>query len=166
MNCTIRPAAPKDRDRLVELMRQLNHSENAIDGDRRLDRAGADESLQASERQVAKTDGLILVAEVEGEVAGFLTLTFEEGPVYLIPEERPYAHIGDLAVDEGLRRRGIGRALMTAAEEEAMKRGYHQILIGVLAGNVAAEAAYARQGFRTLGLNLIKRIGTPPSERR
>ncbi len=158
MSVSIREALSGDRERLVDLMLQLNRSENAIEANRRTDRAGAEDSLQAAEEQVAKTDGFILVAEVEGRVGGFLTLTFEEGPVYVVPEARPYAHIGDLAVDESLRRRGIGRALMTAAEAAAAKRGYRELVIGVLSGNTAAEAAYRNQGYRDLGLSLIKRI--------
>lgn len=163
MSVSIREALPGDRERLVDLMQQLNRSENAIEANRRTDRTGAEDSLQAAEDQVAKTEGFILVAEVEGTVAGFLTLTFEEGPVYLVPEARPYAHIGDLAVDESLRRRGIGRALMTAAEAAAAKRGYRELVIGVLHGNEAAEAAYRTQGYRDLGLSLIKRLA--PAEK-
>ena len=48
---------------------------------------------------------------------------------------------------------------MRAAGREVIKRGDRQLSVGVLAGNGAAEAAYARQGFCLAGLVLFKEIG-------
>lgn len=159
MSFTIRQTEAQDREALIALFQALNTHENAITGDRRSDRSGAEESLAESQAQVERSEGVFLVAESAGKVVGLVTLTFEEGPVYLQVEARPYAHIGDLVVAESERQKGIGRALMTAAEEHAASRGYRQVTVGVLVGNKSAEAAYARQGFQPLGLNLVKAVG-------
>jgi len=164
MTVTTREAEPGDRERLIELFQALNRYEDALTGDRRVDRAGAEDSLAGVETRMAETQGVCLVAEVDGAgedrvVVGLLTLTFEEGAVYLRPEARPHAHICDLVVDGAWRRRGIGAALMTAAEKIAAQRGYRQVTIGVLASNETAEAAYLRQGFQPLGVRLVKKLG-------
>jgi len=164
MTLAIRVTEPRDRERLTELFQALNRHEDTVSGDRRTDRAGAEDSLRVSEELVKSRNGVFLVAEVDDRVVGLLTLIFKEGPIYLLPEARAYAHIADLVVDEDHRRSGIGAALMTAAEQRAADLGYRQISIGVLAGNSAAEAAYARQGFRVTGLELFKEIGARDEE--
>ena len=72
---------------------------------------------------------------------------------------RAHTHIVELVVDPARQR--LGRALMSAAEEAAAARGYRRLTISVMAGNHAAEQAYARQGFRPLAHDLVKEIGTP-----
>jgi GNAT superfamily N-acetyltransferase len=157
----VRPAEPRDRDSLVEQHHALNVHEAGIHPNRRTDREGGIASLAASEERVARTGGVALVAEADGRVVGHLILTFEEGPVYLIPECRPCAYVDTLFVEEALRGRGIARALIEAAEEIARAHGHHQMLLSVQAGNVVAEAAYARLGFVHYSSELIKDLRRP-----
>ncbi|MEU0742781.1 GNAT family N-acetyltransferase [Streptomyces sp. NPDC006134] len=49
-----------------------------------------------------------------------------------------------------LRSRGIGSALVRAAEERAARRGRTAVGLGVAAGNPRAAALYARLGYRPL----------------
>jgi ribosomal protein S18 acetylase RimI-like enzyme len=160
MTVTIREAAPHDRERLVDLIQALNVHEDAIAGDRRRDRAAAEESLQLIDESLAERDGIFLVAEVAGEVVGLMLLVYKTDAVYLREERRPYAYVQDLVVDEKHRRLGVGRALLDAAEAAAVAAGYRRMMIGVLAGNADAEIAYARQGFRPYGHDLQKIIGS------
>ena len=159
MSVTIRERMLGDRERLIALFHQLNVHEDNITGDRRTDRAAAAEALADVEGRLAEKGGLFMVAEVAGEVAGFLVLVYRTDSIYIREEHRPYALIRDLVVDERYRRLGVGRALMDAAEAAAVKAGYSRLLINVLAGNAAAETAYARQGFRPYGHDLQKAIG-------
>ena len=159
MTFQIRPARDADREALLEQTRLLNLHEEPITGNRRLDRAGAEETLAAAEARVARSDGAVLVAEAEGWVVGHLVLTYATAPVYVREEFRPYANIDELFVRDDCRGRGIGQALMAEAERIAVERGYRQMLVGVQSGNVSAEAAYARFGFAPFSLELIKRIG-------
>ncbi len=46
------------------------------------------------------------------------------------------------------RHRGVGRALLNAALDEARARGYRQIVLDVTEGNAAAVALYQSAGFR------------------
>lgn len=162
---TVRQAQLRDRDRLIDLYQALNRHEDGITGDRRTDREGAEENLATTAARLERRGGLMLVAEVPAAagdsdlVVGFLALAFEEDGVYVRPERRARAHITELAVDDRYRRRGIGAALMDAAERLAAERGYRRLTISVMAGNHEAEAAYARQGFRPLAHDLEKAIG-------
>jgi len=161
MTVTIREAAPRDRERLIDLLQTLNRDEDLVTGDRRCDRGAAEENLETTEARLARTGGRFLVAEVGGEVAGLLTLAFQEEELYVRAECRPYAHIVELVVAAERRRQGVGRALMAAAERLARERGHTRLTVGVMAGNAAAELAYARQGFRPLAHHLVKPLGNP-----
>lgn len=145
MDIAVREADAGDRPRLVALLQALNAHEDALTGDRRTDRAGAEETLDATLARLARSGGLILVAEVAGEVVGLVSLTFEDGAAYVRPAQRPHAHIIELVVDEGSRRQGIALRLLEAAEQLAAERGYRRLTISVMAGNSAAEAAYRRR---------------------
>jgi GNAT superfamily N-acetyltransferase len=163
MAVTIREREAGDRERLVELFHQLNVHEDNITGDRRTDRAAAEEALAETEGRLAEKGGSFLVAELAGGVAGLLVLVYRIDSVYIREEHRPYALIRDLVVDDRQRRRGIGRALLDAAEKAAVAAGYRRLVLGVLDGNAAAEAAYARQGYRTYAHDLEKIIAPDES---
>jgi ribosomal protein S18 acetylase RimI-like enzyme len=60
---------------------------------------------------------------------------------------RPLLNIHDLAVLPQHRGRGVGRALLTAAEEHARERGCCKLTLEVQDDNTRARALYRRFGF-------------------
>jgi ribosomal protein S18 acetylase RimI-like enzyme len=66
------------------------------------------------------------------------------------------AVVAELVVRSGLRRRGVGSALLQAAERYAREAGASELRIGVLADNDAAQRLYASQGFRPYLSTLTK----------
>jgi GNAT superfamily N-acetyltransferase len=154
----IRPARAADHDALVEQYLGLNLHEDPITHDRVIDRAGAAQSLAVAEAWVAKTDGEILVAELDGRVVGHLFLTFEQSPPFVRPDLRAYAYIAELFVRAEARRRGVARALLEEAERIARERGVSRIMVSALAGNDSAEATYDRAGFSPYATELIKKL--------
>ena len=61
---------------------------------------------------------------------------------------RPLLNIHDLAVLPGLRGAGVGRALLTAAEQHARENGHCKLTLEVQEDNAPARHLYERFGFR------------------
>jgi GNAT superfamily N-acetyltransferase len=94
----------------------------------------------------------VFVATVDGEFAGYVTLTWEP----------PYDHgpgvpeIQDLNVLPAYRRRGIGNALMDAAEARAGERSsVLGIGVGLYADYGSAQRMYVRRGYLPDGRGLM-----------
>ena len=61
------------------------------------------------------------------------------------------AEIITVAVDTHVRRKGLGRALMTRAGAEALARGAEALFLEVAEDNTPAIALYRRMGFEEVG---------------
>lgn len=77
------------------------------------------------------------VVEEEGRIVGLLLLD---------PEER-FLMVDNIAVDPSLQGRGLGRALMTFAEEEARRLGLEEMRLYTHEKMVENQAIYARLGY-------------------
>ncbi|PKO60033.1 MAG: GNAT family N-acetyltransferase [Betaproteobacteria bacterium HGW-Betaproteobacteria-19] len=60
----------------------------------------------------------------------------------------PLLNVHDLVVHADFRRRGVGQALLGAAEKAARNRGCCKLTLEVLSNNHTALATYERAGFR------------------
>lgn len=94
--------------------------------------------------------GMVLVAEVDGEVAGYATVMIRVRSDEIEDGEFEYGLVSDLVVADRFRRRGIGRHLLAAAESFARDSGMQWLRIGVLAENRAAAGLYDALGFGSL----------------
>jgi aminoglycoside 6'-N-acetyltransferase I len=68
---------------------------------------------------------VVLVAEMDGRVVGFLELDFRKYAPGCVSSPVPF--IEGWYVEPEVRGRGIGRALVEAAEDRALAAGYHEI---------------------------------------
>ena len=87
---------------------------------------------------------IVLMAECDGRRAGFALLLDD------LPDDvtgLPQAFLAFMAVEPALQRRGIGAALLRAAEDEAKRRGLPYMAFMVTEENVAARALYERAGY-------------------
>lgn len=158
MDFFIRAAHPEDRPVLVRLMGALHDYEAAIE-ENRAGHEASDSHLAWVEGQVAALGGVFLVAERQGRVEGFVCYTFEEDPgTFVKPSHRRHALIWDIAVAEGARGQGLGRALLAAAEEAARAAGVFEVRLYVLEANERARRIYAEAGFRGYERFLAKRL--------
>ena len=88
----------------------------------------------------------VLVAEVEGEVVGFVAVSL----VTTLSGLR--ALINDMAVDPSFRRRGIGAALLEAGMQRADRRGATHLLVDTSRGDDATREFYRACGLETGGV--------------
>jgi ribosomal protein S18 acetylase RimI-like enzyme len=84
-----------------------------------------------------------LVAEDDGEVLGYLRLQDK----YTFPEGDGVLSINGVAVAKEAQGRGIGLILLTAATEEATRRGARKITLNVHGTNTVARRLYERHGY-------------------
>lgn len=94
-----------------------------------------------SERFLAAPGHVLLIAYVDGVPAGMVS-----GVEMTHPDKGTEMCLYELSVDEGHRRRGIGRALTLALAEEARARGCYGMWVGVDTDNEAALATYGSAG--------------------
>jgi GNAT superfamily N-acetyltransferase len=107
-------------------------------------RAKADAYWRDALAGVARGERIVLAAEDEGGIVGTVQV------IWALPENQP--HRGDLAkmlVHRRARRRGIGAALLAAAERAAHEAG--KTLLVLDTASAAAERLYARRGWRLVG---------------
>ena len=73
-------------------------------------------------------------------------------------------HVVDIAVTKAGEGRGIGRALLDAAERWATDAGYPWITLHVFAGNDHARRVYERRGYVPEWIRMLKQLEPPPPE--
>jgi GNAT superfamily N-acetyltransferase len=108
-------------------------------------RAKAETFWRGAAASVARGDRFVLAAEEAGTIVGTVQVILAQ------PENQP--HRGDLAkmlVHRRARRRGIGAALLEAAEHRALSAGKTLLVLDTASGD--AERLYARQGWQRCGV--------------
>lgn len=111
-----------------------------------LTRAKAESYWRSAARAAGRGERLLLAAEDEaGRIVGTVQVLLDQ------PENQP--HRGDLAkmlVHRRARRRGVGAALLAAAERSALDAGKTLLVLDTVAGG-DAERMYAREGWQRVG---------------
>jgi len=127
---TIRAARTGDQADLARLSTELGYPMTAEEAAERL-------------REVADhADHALLVAESEGRLVAWLQVSFPR-----IFESPRQAEIAGLVVEEGARGRGIGAALVSAAESWARERGCAVLRVRSNVIRERAHGFYRRAGF-------------------
>jgi ribosomal protein S18 acetylase RimI-like enzyme len=151
----VRPARPDDREFVLETAKRLaefgpppwRSPELVVTAESRVLHAFFEAPLPAT---------TLLVAEsADGTRLGFAYL--ETLVDYF--EQRPHAHLAELAVSRDAEGSGAGGALLAASEEWARASGYSVLTLNVFEGNRHARAVYERRGFRPETLRYVKILG-------
>jgi RimJ/RimL family protein N-acetyltransferase len=134
----IREASAKDFDAWVDLYIAVASEGKWIGAEAPVDR---DRRRQVFDRYLAPDAGVILIAEIGGQLRGNLGLEVAHG----------IAELG-MVVEEGWRGHGIGTRLMEAGIAWAREHGVHKITLTVWPHNESAIALYRNFDFVEEGL--------------
>jgi GNAT superfamily N-acetyltransferase len=133
--CTVRPAQPKDSDAMAGLAKQLGYECTGTEVRRRL-----------NDMKDAAQYGIFVATLPEIEVAGWVG-----AHVFRAIELNAIAEINGLVVDKTVRSRGIGRALLCAAEQWARAAGCDGISVK---SNITRDRAH--RFYMSNGYELVK----------
>lgn len=95
--------------------------------------------------QCGKANVVMLAAQIDCVVAGYVYAELE-GPNYMALRG-PTGVIHDIYVDKGLRRQGVGRALLNAAVESLRRLGAPQVVLSTAHRNSDGQRLFASSGF-------------------
>lgn len=150
----IRPATARDREWILPLAPRLHafgpppfRPRDVMD---RAVTASIDAALTG-----ASPGAEVLVAEgAGGSPLGFVHLHGARD--FFTGEE--HGHVSDIVVAPGAEGRGVGRALMAAAEDWARGRGYRLLSLNVFEDNARARTLYERLGYQPDIRRMIKTL--------
>ena len=131
----VRKATVDDAAVLIELSRQLGSH-------------GPPQNLPDAETAIrgsAEQPWLhLLVADIDGEVVGMVTLVIVPGMAHAA---RPWAQIENMVTHEGHRRKGIGEALVRRCEEISREADVYKLQLMSSRPRKGAHAFYEKMGF-------------------
>lgn len=147
----IRKAEQKDAAAVIALMKQLIDEHAALDeyykpyAKYRGLKGYIADAIKNSEQ-------LLLIAEVENKIVGYVLAAVEEAPFY--SSERFIGIIADATVEKTIRRQGMLTQLFQEALNWFKQKGVSYIELSVDARNTAAIAAWRKLGFENYKLRL------------
>ncbi|HKT09931.1 MAG TPA: GNAT family N-acetyltransferase [Gemmatimonadaceae bacterium] len=152
----VRTACMADLPLIVELRLALlrEHGDNPIY--ERLRPDAPDRARRLFAAQLRSPDEVIFLAEVEGEVCGILRCIQTGGLPLLFPATHGY--ISSVYVVPRVRRRGVLRALLSAAIDWCETRGLTELRLHNASDNAVANAAWDALGFRVVEHLRVRRL--------
>jgi ribosomal protein S18 acetylase RimI-like enzyme len=159
----IRPATVEDAKALTDLAYTTfwdafaHHPKNAPDDLNHYMRQAF--SLEQISAELEDDKSIFLIAEIEGEPAGYAKIiigSIEDG----ITAERPI-ELNRLYSHQQFLGKGIGQALMDACFERAKADGHDVMWLGVWEFNPRAQRFYEKNGFRIVGSHVFQ-LGEDP----
>jgi ribosomal protein S18 acetylase RimI-like enzyme len=144
----VRPATAVDAPALGRLGAQLVALHHDYDPKRFMAASPSTEQgyAQFLASQLGRPDVVMLVAEEDGQVAGY-SYAAMEGTDYMVLRG-PAGAVHDLFVEPERRGRGIGLRLLEASLEALKARGAPRVVLSTAERNEGAQRLFARAGFR------------------
>ena len=152
MSIRVEPGDPQDCEAMLELFPRLASFE-LPNGRNPGHLWGGDADMLRDWAKAGNDDCLVYVAkDSNGVIVGVTMVTL--GPELL--SHAPSAHLEVIVVAENAEGRGVGKALLDAAEAGARERGALSMSLHVFATNVRARRVYERAGFDEELIRCIK----------
>jgi uncharacterized protein (TIGR00290 family) len=160
----VRPYDPaRDAAGLRACFAELQEYERALEPDLPPAELAADAYLALLFERCARWRGRIFVAERAGSVVGFAAVHAAVPPDEPDEPQEEHAFLSDLVALPEERGRGVGKALLAAAEAHARAEGARVLRLLSLARNARARAFYREAGFREREIVLERRLLPRPA---
>lgn len=158
----IRPAVPEDADGIARTYLESAEYHAGLDPERYA--TPEVETIAARYRDGRQhpsppdQEVMTLVAELSGEIVGFVDARLERSPDPM-HREMIYCHISEIAVRCGHRKQGIGGRLLHAAEDWGHRLGAELASLEYHVANTRAGLFYQEHmGYRVASITAIKRL--------
>jgi GNAT superfamily N-acetyltransferase len=145
INLTIRAAEAGDFEALADLMTQLGYETRASEMQMRM------------EAILANKNYATFVAVSKGKICGMIG-TFT---CYSYEHNSPSGRILALVVSEKMRGRGVGGALVAAAEKDLAQRNIRRVAVNTRFERKEAHEFYDRVGYKRNGFRFVKELPMP-----
>ena len=145
VDVTIRATEAGDTDALADLMTQLGYETRTSEMQMRMEAILADKHYAT------------FVAVSKGRVCGMIG-TFT---CYSYEHNSPSGRILVLVVSEKMRGRGVGHALIAAAEEDLAQRNISRVAVNTRFGRKEAHEFYEKLGYTRNGFRFVKELPMP-----
>ena len=158
----IRHYKESEREQIIKLMLDFGLYLETLDDLQRVKYADGGEIYFTDKmlEEVKANNGDIFVAEVRGEIVGFIANIVEK----LSPQDKKTViqtkpgRVIELYVKDIYQKRGIGKRLIKAAEEALISKGCDVVKVGVFAPNKNAHNFYNNLGYIVREIDLIKKL--------
>jgi N-acetylglutamate synthase-like GNAT family acetyltransferase len=145
VDVTVRAAEAADAEGLAELMTQLGYETRASEMQMRM------------EAILANKNYATFVAVSKGKVCGMIG-TFT---CYTYEHNSPSGRILALVVSDKMRGRGVGHALIAAAEEDLAQKNISRVAVNTRFEREEAHQFYERVGYTKNGFRFVKELPMP-----
>jgi ribosomal protein S18 acetylase RimI-like enzyme len=145
VDVTIRAAEAADFAALADVMTQLGYETRASEMQMRM------------EAILANKNYATFVAVSKGKICGMIG-TFT---CYTYEHNSPSGRILALVVSEKMRGRGVGGALVAAAEKDLAQRNIQRVAVNTRFERKEAHEFYARVGYNRNGFRFVKELPMP-----
>ncbi len=145
-----------DFEQIRRCIVELQDYERKIDPRMPTGESIADAYLEEMLGKCKEHDGQIFISEINGEIAGYVTILGKMSSGNLDDGHLAYSCVDDLIVREQFRRNGVGMRLLETAELFAKSKNARWLRLSVLARNTSARKLYSSSGFSELYIDYEK----------
>lgn len=153
----IRSMEPRDLDAVAKLAGRLVRMHHDLDPQRFIHLPNPEKGYARYFASELESDDVVLiVAEVGGDVAGYLYARMEPRSYNELRDACGAIH--DVFVDDSARKKGVGEALLREGMKRLKDRGAPRVVLLTAVQNEAAQRLFARVGFRTTMLEMTNEL--------
>lgn len=110
------------------------------------------------EKVLSNSDSVILVVESNGQVVGFAEVYMRQDEANPYRMSYRYGYLQSMMVNEGYRRRKLGRHLLDAAEQWVKERNAAEMRLDIWEFKGGPLRFYENAGYQTLRRTLVRKL--------